>query len=165
MQCTVHVTSNLHKSDNFRGNPLQIPVNCRAVSRRTSMLGLQNIRALSAERPCSVCRTSVLCPQNIRALSAEHPYFVRRTSTLCPQNIRTLSAERPCSVRRTSVLCQQNVRALSTECPCSVRRSVYYTLPTHKVIDWRIVVAKKTIVSQVANCSRLIIFTTKWRQP
>ena len=68
----VHVTSNLHKSDKFRGILLWIPVNCHSASRRASVLCLQNIHALSAERPCSVCRTSMLCLRNVHALSVHH---------------------------------------------------------------------------------------------
>ena len=52
---TVHVTSNLHKSDNFQAILSWIPVKCRAVSCRTSVLCPRNVRALSTKRLCSVC--------------------------------------------------------------------------------------------------------------
>ena len=55
-----------------------------------------------------------------------------------PQNVRAVSAERPCSVREASVLRLQGVCALSPDCLCSVRASVYYLLPTHKVIDLQV---------------------------
>ena len=66
-------------------------VNCGTVSHRTSVLCLQNVRVLFAERPCSVCRTSVFCLQNVHALFAERPCSVCRTSMLCLQNVHALS--------------------------------------------------------------------------
>ena len=138
---TVNVTSNLQKSGKFWGIPLWILVNYRAVSCRTSALCLQNVHALSPERPCSVCRTFVLCPENVRALSVKRPCSVHKTFVLCLENVRALFAERPCSVRRTSVLCSC-ISELSAAYPQS---------------DWlaksSIVVAKKSIISQVANRS------------
>ena len=83
---------------------------------------------------------SMLCLQNARALSSEH--------SCCQQNIRALSTERPCSIRRTSELCPWN----SVLCLCISVLSAAYP---HS--DWLtkspIVVAKKTIILQVANHS------------
>ena len=59
------------------------------------------------------------------------------------QNVSAVSAERPCCVCGTPMLCPWNVCALSTERLCSVC----------VIVLFRIVVAKKSIVSQVANRS------------
>ena len=87
---TVHVTSNLLFSDEFREIPSQTAVNCRAASRGTPAQCPQNVCAVSAKRLRRVRGTSAPCPRNVCAVSAERLYAVRGSSVLCPQNAGVL---------------------------------------------------------------------------
>ena len=118
--------------------------------------------ALSAERPCSVCRSSKLCLQIVHAL---YVLSIHQCITYLSTHkaIRMLDSECLCCVCRMSVLGLLIVRALSTDRPCSVRRMS--VLSAHQRITDLSTHKAPIVVARMPSFPKLLIVVAEMKGP